>query len=55
MKQFEQQVSQELVKTRGERKEKEMELVRQVDERGFLLTLELAMEKKQREETEEKF
>lgn len=37
------------------RKEKESELLRQIDERAFSLTLELAKSKKSREETEEKY
>jgi hypothetical protein len=45
----------ELTKCKNERKEREIELTRQIDERSFLLTLELAKEKKSREETEDRY
>jgi hypothetical protein len=37
------------------RKEKESELIKQIDERAFQLTLELAKGKKGREEIEERY
>ena len=55
LKTFENEVRFRVTKQRNGRKEREGELVKQIDELAFSLTLELAKGKKQREEMEEKY